>query len=199
MNTKRQSTKFLSHIHSCESVHTTMVSTQKMSPDVMSDNPVPPGKCHFPVTFEDTASRTFSHLCDLTVKNPGAQFAASLHPIFLSCSPRFQTPLTLRPPVKNSHPFSALRALRDLAVKNSDALPPCPKATPSIPRIILYRSPICENLFNLWITTFNPVEYRKCPNPVLKMSFLKKRHGHQPKGSGLASKPTPTRERRKNS
>ena len=51
MNTKRQCTEFLSYLPSNESVNSTKVATQKMSPCVTSDNPVPLGKCHFPVTF----------------------------------------------------------------------------------------------------------------------------------------------------
>ncbi|MDB6128946.1 MAG: hypothetical protein JWM04_53 [Verrucomicrobiales bacterium] len=153
-------TMALSFLHSRESVHPTKVITQKMSPSVTGDKPVLLGKCHLLVTFEINASGTFSGLralCELTVKNPDAQFVASLHPMLLSVTPRFQTPLTLRPPVKNSN-----------------ALPPSTKARQSIPRIILALSPICENLYNLWITTFNPVECQKCPKPVLKMSFLEK-------------------------
>ncbi|MDB6130300.1 MAG: hypothetical protein JWM04_1407 [Verrucomicrobiales bacterium] len=51
MNTKNQSAKFPSCLNSRESVHTTNVATQKISPSTKYDNPVLLGKCHFRVTI----------------------------------------------------------------------------------------------------------------------------------------------------
>ncbi|MDB6130380.1 MAG: hypothetical protein JWM04_1487 [Verrucomicrobiales bacterium] len=47
-------------------------SPRQMSSSTNCDNPFPLGKCHFPVTFKNPASKPHSDLCDLTAKNPGA-------------------------------------------------------------------------------------------------------------------------------
>ncbi|MDB6055122.1 MAG: hypothetical protein JWN25_2645 [Verrucomicrobiales bacterium] len=104
MNTKIQSTKSLSHLHAHQSVHSTMDTTQKMSPSVRCDNRIPLGKCHFLVTV----------LVDFKTGHPSTS---------------------------EDRPAEEWRSNLD------------PKSR---------------------------VSKRKCPNPVLKMSFLKNLNGHKP-------------------
>jgi hypothetical protein len=77
---KKTKHKFPSYLHSCESVHSTMVTTQKMSPNIMSDNPVLLGKCPNPVLKMSFLKKTDGHKPKLKVHHGESPFVHSWKP-----------------------------------------------------------------------------------------------------------------------
>ncbi|MDB6053867.1 MAG: hypothetical protein JWN25_1390 [Verrucomicrobiales bacterium] len=145
-------TMALSFLHSGESVQPTKVITQKMSPSVTGDKPVLLGKCHFPVTFLSISKRDIRSVSSHRL------------PTKMAVEPRLDLDQNLQqfPTLKTCSLDGRARLLGGgdiLVCLDGRVLPAKRKRSPALKSRVLL--------------------FGKCPKPVLKMSFLKKKNGHK--------------------
>ncbi|MDB6056131.1 MAG: hypothetical protein JWN25_3654 [Verrucomicrobiales bacterium] len=176
MNEEHKKTKhrILALPHSSDSVYSTKVATQKVSPSVTDDKPVLLGKCRFPVTFLSISKKDKSSTSKDRLSEEGEPTSAqNPHPGSWKFGCRMRLPRIGNPPARPSNPMPCPPLTPLTCVINSGLFPSCP------------HSPICENLFNLWTNSLSPTGRSLASNTkrlsrrnrkfswanVLKMSF----------------------------